>query len=189
MDPVEIVEGETYILRRDDVDTDQIVPKQFLKRTERSGYGDFLFWDWRKSGEIDLQPAPILLAGKNFGSGSSREHAVWALRDFGFRAVIAPSFSDIFRSNASRNGLLLVSLREEECQQIEGEVRIDLPDQTVTSAAGVFEFAFPERDKERLLLGLDEIEESLQKLEAIESWENCHPRGEFSTRHTLGNLE
>ena len=98
------------VLDRADVDTDQIIPKQFLKRVERTGFGEFLFYDWLRDGEIELEPNPILVAGPNFGSGSSREHAVWALADFGFRAVIAPSYSDIFYVNATKNGLLPVVL-------------------------------------------------------------------------------
>ena len=95
MDPIEIIEGKVAVLDRADVDTDQIIPKQFLKRIERTGFGEFLFYDWFRSGEIELDAHPILVTGRNFGSGSSREHAVWALKDFGFDAVIAPSFSAI----------------------------------------------------------------------------------------------
>ena len=118
MDPIEIIEGKVAVLDRHDVDTDQIMPKQFLKRTERTGYGEFLFYDWFRSGEIELEPHPILVAGRNFGSGSSREHAVWGLKDYGFDAVIAPSFSDIFYSNCTKNGLLPVILDEEHCRAV-----------------------------------------------------------------------
>ena len=192
MEAVQIIEGRLQKLLRDDVDTDQIVPKQFLKRIERSGYGEFLFWDWIRSGEINLQPAPVLLAGRNFGCGSSREHAVWALRDFGFLAVLAPSFSDIFYSNATRNGLLLVEISGAEYEDLQGveEVRIDLPDQTVTSEAGVMDFDFHPEDKERLLAGLDEITETIQRRSrGIQDWEEDHPLDGFSTRKIVERLE
>ena len=101
------------MLDRADVDTDQIIPKQFLKRVERTGFGEFLFYDWIRDGEIELEPNPILVAGRNFGCGSSREHAPWALQDFGFEAVIAPSFADIFYGNCTKIGLLPVILAEE----------------------------------------------------------------------------
>ncbi len=91
MDAIDVIEGRVAVLDRNDVDTDQIMPKQFLKRVEKTGYGEFLFYDWFRSGEIELEPHPILVAGRNFGSGSSREHAVWGLKDYGFDAVIAPS--------------------------------------------------------------------------------------------------
>ena len=117
------IEGQVAVLDRADVDTDQIIPKQFLKRIERTGFGEFLFYDWFRSGEIELEPHPILVTGRNFGSGSSREHAVWALKDFGFDAVIAPSFSDIFYSNCTKNGLLPVILDEEHCRAVAGAGR------------------------------------------------------------------
>lgn len=176
VEPVEIIEGSLSHLLRDDVDTDQIVPKQFLKRTERSGYGEFLFWDWRRNGEIDIQPGEALLAGRNFGCGSSREHAVWALQDFGFRAILAPSFSDIFYSNAAKNGLLLIEVSAEQARRLQSirEVRIDLPDQTITSEAGVWEFDYDQKNKQRLLEGLDEIGATLQREEEIAAWERGH---------------
>ncbi len=137
MDPVDIVEGRVAVLDRSDVDTDQIIPKQFLKRIERTGFGEFLFYDWFRSGEITLEAHPILVTGRNFGSGSSREHAVWALKDYGYDAVIAPSFSDIFYSNCTKNGLLPIVLDEEHCRAVAGagEARIDLDDQTVNCAS------------------------------------------------------
>ena len=140
------------MLDRSDVDTDQIMPKQFLKRIERTGFGEFLFYDWFRSGEIELEPHPILVTGRNFGSGSSREHAVWALKDYGFDAVIAPSFSDIFYSNCTKNGLLPVVLDEEHCRAVAaaGEARIDLDDQTVNTTDGVFKFEIDEEIKHRL---------------------------------------
>ena len=96
MRPIDVIEGKVSVLDRHDVDTDQIIPKQFLKRVERTGFGEFLFYDWIRDGEIELEPNPILVAGRNFGCGSSREHAPWALEDFGFEAIVAPSFADIF---------------------------------------------------------------------------------------------
>ncbi len=116
MDPVNTIEGNVSVLDRADVDTDQIIPKQFLKRVERTGFGEFLFYDWLRDGEIELEPNPILVTGRNFGCGSSREHAPWALEDFGFKAVIAPSFGDIFFSNCTKVGLLPVVLTDEECE-------------------------------------------------------------------------
>ena len=106
------------MLDRADVDTDQIIPKQFLKRVERTGFGEFLFYDWLRDGEIELEPNPILVTGRNFGSGSSREHAPWALQDFGFQAIIAPSFADIFFSNCTKVGLLPVVLEDDECRAV-----------------------------------------------------------------------
>ena len=135
------------VLDRADVDTDQIIPKQFLKRVERTGFGEFLFYDWIRDGEIELEPNPILVAGRNFGCGSSREHAPWALEDFGFEAIVAPSFADIFYSNCTKVGLLPVVLDEAHCRAVAeaGEARIDVDDETVTCAAGVFEL----RDRAR----------------------------------------
>jgi 3-isopropylmalate/(R)-2-methylmalate dehydratase small subunit len=187
MDPIEIIEGKVAVLDRSDVDTDQILPKQFLKRIERTGFGEFLFYDWFRSGEIELEAAPILVTGRNFGSGSSREHAVWALKDYGFDAVIAPSFSDIFFTNCTKNGLLPVVLDEEHCRAVAGagEARIDLDDQTVNCAsapgaggeearkpgAGVFHFEIDEEIKHRLINGLDDVAMTLQRAEAIDAFE------------------
>ena len=110
MRAIETITGRVSVLNRDDVDTDQIIPKQFLKRVERTGFGEFLFFDWAKEPGWDLPQNPILVAGRNFGCGSSREHAPWALEDYGFQAVVAPSFADIFRSNCTKIGLLPVEL-------------------------------------------------------------------------------
>lgn len=177
MEPVEIVEGKVSVLDRADVDTDQIIPKQFLKRIERTGFGEFLFYDWIRDGEIELEPNPMLVAGANFGSGSSREHAVWAIADFGFKAVIAPSFSDIFYANASKNGLLLVILPAEHCRGIAeaGQARIDLDDQTVDYSGGVIRFEIEEDVRHRLLGGHDEISITLQNDAAIDAYEADHP--------------
>jgi 3-isopropylmalate/(R)-2-methylmalate dehydratase small subunit len=173
MRPVDVIEGKVSVLDRADVDTDQIIPKQFLKRVERTGFGEFLFYDWFRSGEIELEPNPILLAGRNFGSGSSREHAVWAIQDYGFDAVVAPSFADIFYVNCTKNGLLPVILPEEKCGELAaaGDARIDVDDQTVTFAGGVVEFEIDEEIKHRLLRGLDDIGITLQDEEAITTFE------------------
>ncbi len=176
MDPVKTVEGPVSVLERADVDTDQIIPKQFLKRVERTGFGEFLFYDWLRDGEIELEPNPVLVTGRNFGSGSSREHAPWALQDFGFHAIIAPSFADIFYGNCMKNGLLPVVLPEEHCKGIAdaGAVRIDLDDQTVDYAGGVVRFDIDEEVKHRLLGGLDEIAITLKNAEVIDAYEAAH---------------
>ena len=174
MEPVEVIEGPVSFLDRADVDTDQIIPKQFLKRVERSGFGEFLFYDWIRDGEIELEPNPILVAGRNFGCGSSREHAPWALQDFGFQAIIAPSFADIFYGNCTKIGLLPVILEETECRAVaeSGAARIDLDDQTVDSAAsGVVRFEIDEQLKHRLAHGLDDIGITLQDVGAIDAFE------------------
>jgi 3-isopropylmalate/(R)-2-methylmalate dehydratase small subunit len=172
--PVDVIEGKVSVLDRADVDTDQIIPKQFLKRLERTGFGEFLFYDWIRSGEIALERNPILLTGRNFGCGSSREHAVWALQGFGFEAIVAPSFADIFYVNCTKVGLLPVVLDEQHCTAIAdaGEARIDVDDQTVTFSGGVVEFEIDEAVKHRLLHGLDEIALTLRKEEAIASFES-----------------
>jgi 3-isopropylmalate/(R)-2-methylmalate dehydratase small subunit len=177
MEPVDVIEGDVTFLDRADVDTDQIIPKQFLKRVQRTGFGEFLFYDWLRDGEITLEPNPILVAGPNFGSGSSREHAVWALADFGFKAVIAPSFSDIFYVNSTKNGLLPVVLPREDCRGIaeSGRARIDLDDQTVDYAGGVVRFDVEEDVKHRLLGGHDEISITLKNGAAIDDYEAGHP--------------
>ncbi len=173
MRPIDVVEGSVTVLDRADVDTDQIIPKQFLKRLERTGFGEFLFYDWMRSGEIELEPNPILLTGRNFGCGSSREHAVWALQDFGFAAVVGPSFADIFYVNCTKNGLLPVILDEDVCRAIgeAGEARIDVDDQTVDYAGGVVEFEIDADVKHRLLHGLDEIGTTLQHASDIDAFE------------------
>ena len=176
MEPVEIIEGRVSVLDREDVDTDQIIPKQFLKRVERTGFGEFLFYDWLRDGEIELEPNPILVTGRNFGCGSSREHAPWALEDFGFRAIVAPSFGDIFYANCTKIGLLPVILSEDECRAVAeaGAARIDLDDQTVDSAGGVVRFEIDEETKHRLLGGHDEISITLQSADAIGAYEETH---------------
>ena len=173
MRPIDVIEGKVSVLDRADVDTDQIIPKQFLKRVERTGFGEFLFYDWIRSGEIELEPNPILVTGRNFGCGSSREHAPWALEDFGFQAIVAPSFADIFYSNCTKIGLLPAILDEEHCRAVAeaGEARIDVDDETVTCAAGVFEFEVEHDVKHRLLNGLDDIGITLENVVAIDEFE------------------
>ncbi len=187
MEPVEIIQGKVSVLDRADVDTDQIIPKQFLKRVERSGFGEFLFYDWIRDGEIELEPNPILVAGPNFGCGSSREHAPWALQDFGFEAIVAPSFGDIFYANCTKIGLLPVILDADQCRAVAeaGEARIDLDDQTVDSAAGVVRFEIDEEVKHRLFNGLDDIGVTLQNVAAIDAFEAAGHADRAPTTTTL----
>ena len=185
MEPVTVIEGPVSALRRADVDTDQIIPKQFLKRVERTGFGEFLFYDWIRDGEIELAPNPILVAGRNFGCGSSREHAPWALEDFGFQAIVAPSFADIFYSNCTKVGLLPAVLDEEHCRAVAaaGEARIDVDDETITCAGGVFQFQIEHDVKHRLLNGLDDIGITLENAGAIDAFESgdAAPPGPVTT--------
>jgi 3-isopropylmalate/(R)-2-methylmalate dehydratase small subunit len=173
MERVDVIEGRVSVLDRADVDTDQIIPKQFLKRVERTGFGEFLFYDWIRDGEIELDPNPILVTGRNFGCGSSREHAPWALQDFGFGAIVAPSFGDIFYSNCMKVGLLPVILDEQHVRGVAdaGAARIDLDDQTVDYAGGVVRFEIDEDTKHRLLHGFDDIGLTLQNEAAIDAFE------------------
>jgi 3-isopropylmalate/(R)-2-methylmalate dehydratase small subunit len=181
-------------LDRANVDTDQIIPKQFLKRIERTGYGEFLFYDWRRTATGEPDPtfvlndprykgAQILVAGKNFACGSSREHAAWALENFGFRVVIAPSFADIFFSNAGKNGIILVKLSEEQVAQLLNnaqttlgyQLTVSLKDQTVTDGRG-FKASFdvdPFR-KFCLLEGLDDIALTLRHQAELDAFEAKH---------------
>ena len=125
MKPLRSVTGRVAVLDRPDVDTDQIIPKQFLKRIERTGFGEFLFYDWAKEPDWDLPRNEILVAGRNFGCGSSREHAPWALEDYGFKAVVAASFADIFFSNCTKIGLLPVVLPERDVERLMENVDLD----------------------------------------------------------------
>jgi 3-isopropylmalate/(R)-2-methylmalate dehydratase small subunit len=172
--PVDVIEGAVSVLDRADVDTDQIIPKQFLKRVERTGFGEFLFYDWVRSGEIELEPNPILVTGRNFGCGSSREHAPWALQDFGFQAIVAPSFGDIFYVNCTKIGLLPVVLDEADCRKLAeaGEGRIELDGQTVALGGGLVDFELDSDVKHRLLHGLDEIGLTLRNEQAIAAFES-----------------
>jgi 3-isopropylmalate/(R)-2-methylmalate dehydratase small subunit len=186
-------------LDRTNVDTDQIIPKQFLKRIERTGYGDFLFFDWRQTPEGKPIPefvindprykdAKILIAGKNFGCGSSREHAAWALSDFGFRVVIAPTFADIFFSNAGKNGIVLVRLNDTDVDTLlrnaqtipNYKLTVSLQDQSVTDDRG-FKASFdvdPFR-KYCLIEGLDDIGLTLRHAEELDKYETEHDNAEW----------
>jgi 3-isopropylmalate/(R)-2-methylmalate dehydratase small subunit len=170
---VSLIEGGVSVLDRADVDTDQIIPKQFLKRVERTGFGEFLFHDWAKQPGWDLPRNPILAAGRNFGCGSSREHAPWALEDYGFEAVVAPSFADIFYSNCTKIGLLPVVLPEDDVRAImrAGRASIDLAAQAVSWNGGDACFDIDPETRRRLLEGLDDIGVTLQQAEAIERYE------------------
>jgi 3-isopropylmalate/(R)-2-methylmalate dehydratase small subunit len=178
MRAIETITGRVSVLNRDDIDTDQIIPKQFLKRVERTGFGEFLFYDWAKEPGWELPKNPILVAGRNFGCGSSREHAPWALEDYGFRAIIAPSFADIFRSNCTKNGLLPVALGPEACESIAeaGEAQVDLAAQEVRWPGGTASFEIDPETKRRLLAGLDDIGLTLGQEDAIAAYESGHER-------------
>ena len=194
MKAISKVKARVAVLDRPDVDTDQIVPKQFLKRIERTGYGEFAFFDWRYDDDGSEKPgfelnqpqfagAKILLAGRNFGCGSSREHAAWALQDYGFDVVIAPSFGDIFRSNAAKVGMVIVQLPDEqvkelmECVDLDrgSDLTVDLEALTVTTPAGkVYPFSFDESTRFRLLNGLDDIGLTLKHEDEISAYEAAH---------------
>ena len=178
MRPVDVVEGAVSVLDRPDVDTDQIMPKQFLKRVQRTGFGEFLFYDWAKEPGWDLPSNPILVTGRNFGCGSSREHAPWGLQDYGFKAIVAASFADIFKSNCTKNGLLPIELAESEVEGLmaAGEAEIDLDAQEVRYAGQVATFAIDPETKHRLLNGLDDIAMSLQQEDAITAYERDRER-------------
>ncbi|HMJ94612.1 MAG TPA: 3-isopropylmalate dehydratase small subunit [Thermoleophilaceae bacterium] len=173
MRAVKLIEGGVSVLDRNDVDTDQIIPKQFLKRVERTGFGEFLFYDWAKQPGWDLPVNPILATGRNFGCGSSREHAPWALEDYGFEAVIAPSFADIFFSNCTKIGLLPVVLDEDEVRAVmeAGTASIDLAAQRVSWDGGEATFEIDPEVQRRLLEGLDDIGVTLQQQDAIDRYE------------------
>ena len=194
MKPLREVKGSVAVLDRPDVDTDQIIPKQFLKRIERTGYGQFLFYDWRLDEDGTERPgfelnrqefrgASILLAGRNFGCGSSREHAAWALQDYGFDAVIAPSFGDIFRTNAGKIGMLAIALPADEVERLMesvdldsgSEMTVDLERRVILAPDGrEVPFDFDETTRDRILHGLDEIALTLQHEAAIAAYETAH---------------
>jgi 3-isopropylmalate/(R)-2-methylmalate dehydratase small subunit len=174
------------VLDRADVDTDQIIPKQFLKRIERTGFGEFLFYDWRKEPDFELNRpeysgARILLTGPNFGCGSSREHAAWALQDYGFEVVVAPSFGDIFYSNSVQIGLVpamvpLSELRElMEVAEQGDEITVDLDEQTIGVADDRLRFAMDPFVRHTLLHGLDSIARTLQYETDIAAFERSNP--------------
>src|SRR5215210_1279861 len=184
MEPVERVSGTALPLGYSDVDTDQIVPSDALKRIERTGFGQFLFSSWREDGHFIMhreehKDAAILIAGDNFGSGSSREHAVWAIKDYGFDAVIAPSFADIFRTNSTKNGLLAIDLPEETVKELLESVREDpgtvitigLDELTVTAPNFDETFELDDFTRQRIMQGLDDISLTLTHEEDLKTFE------------------
>lgn len=191
MEPITVHTGLAFPLDRSNVDTDQIIPKQFLKRIERSGFGQFLFYNWRfdHNGnpmkdfplhDAKYTGASILLAGDNFGCGSSREHAPWALLDYGFKIVIAPSFADIFKNNCVKNGILAIEMPYEELQLLMQKAEtgnlsltVDLGAQTVQDSDGFsYQFEIAEYSKEMLYNGLDDIGITLLYEEKITEFES-----------------
>jgi 3-isopropylmalate/(R)-2-methylmalate dehydratase small subunit len=196
MQPFRVHTGLAVPLDRANVDTDQIIPKQFLKRLERTGFGQFLFYDWRFRADGSEEPgfvlnqakyhgASVLIAGKNFGCGSSREHAPWALADYGFRAILAPSFADIFAANCAQNGIVLAPLDEStlaefavRAAQREGyRITVDLENCTVRDGAGMeARFAMDEFRRQRLLNGWDDIGVTLQYEDAVRAYERARRR-------------
>ncbi len=173
MEPVTVISGGVSALDRADVDTDQIIPKQFLKRVERTGFGQFLFYDWAQEPGWDLPANPILAAGPNFGCGSSREHAPWALQDYGFRAVVSASFADIFFSNCTKIGLLPVVLPDADVRALmaAGEAEVDLEALEVRFDGRAVPFALDAERRRRLLEGLDDIALTLQQDDDIARFE------------------
>jgi 3-isopropylmalate/(R)-2-methylmalate dehydratase small subunit len=178
MEPVRVISGDVSVLDRADVDTDQIIPKQFLKRVERTGFGEFLFYDWAQEPGWHLPANPILAAGPNFGCGSSREHAPWALQDYGFKAIVAASFADIFFSNCTKIGLLPVVLPEDEVKALmaAGEAEIDLEALEVRFDGRSVPFELHPETRRRLLEGLDDIGIALQDEDAIAEYERERER-------------
>jgi len=178
MEPINTIKGGVSVLDRPDVDTDQIIPKQFLKRVERTGFGEFLFYDWAKEPGWELPRNPILVAGRNFGCGSSREHAPWALEDYGFKAIVAPSFADIFFSNCTKIGLLPVVLPEQACKAVAaaGAAEVDLEAREVRAGGQAYRFELDDEIRHRLLNGLDDIGLTLQQEDAIAAYERERER-------------
>jgi 3-isopropylmalate/(R)-2-methylmalate dehydratase small subunit len=191
MRPLPSVTGSVAVLDRADVDTDQIIPKQFLKRTERTGYGEFLFFDWMKEPDFELHDYPgasILVSGPNFGCGSSREHAAWALEDYGFDVVIAPSFGDIFRTNAVNTGLAPIALPADQIAQLReavgvlNELTVDLERLEITNSCGLrIPFELDAHTQETLVQGLDDIARTLMREGEIDAYEATHS-ARFDTR-------
>ncbi|WP_077301891.1 3-isopropylmalate dehydratase small subunit [Virgibacillus pantothenticus] len=189
MEAIQRHKGLVYPLNRTNVDTDQIIPKQFLKRIERTGFGQYLFYHWRFDDDGKLREgfnlndkryehASILLAGENFGCGSSREHAPWALLDYGFRVIIAPSFADIFYNNALKNGMIVIRVAEEQVNQWMRKAEqqaftldVDLENQQITELDMVYPFEIPSYHKEKLINGWDDIALTLQHEEKIAQYE------------------
>jgi 3-isopropylmalate/(R)-2-methylmalate dehydratase small subunit len=190
MQPFRKLTSTVQPLDRANVDTDQIIPKQFLKRIERSGYEDYLFFDWRKDPDFELnhprhKGAQILVADKNFGCGSSREHAAWALHDYGFRCVIAPSFANIFHSNAGKNGILLITLPEEQVKHLLHKskhndgytLNVSLENDTITDSEGWGSgFSIDPFRRYCLLEGLDDIGLTLRHANPLDAFERGHDR-------------
>jgi 3-isopropylmalate/(R)-2-methylmalate dehydratase small subunit len=190
MEPLRVHQGLVYPLNRSNIDTDQIIPKQFLKRIERSGFGQFLFYNWRFDDNGNPRPdfslnepkysgASIIVAGENFGCGSSREHAPWAVQDFGFKVIIAPSYADIFKNNCVKNGILAIVASEDQVQTIikkaestEYTLTVDLEEQKVYDNEG-FELSFDiaPYPKQMLLNGWDEIGVTLTYEDKINQYE------------------
>jgi 3-isopropylmalate/(R)-2-methylmalate dehydratase small subunit len=179
MEAIKTISGPVSVLDRTDVDTDQIMPARYLKRVERSGFGQYLFEEWKNEPGWDLPANPILVTGPNFGCGSSREHAPWGLQDYGFRAIVASSFADIFFSNCTKIGLLPVVLPEAEVRALmeAGEAEVDLEALEVRFAGRSVPFAIEEDRRQRLLNGLDDIALTLQQEDAIASFEREQERG------------
>jgi 3-isopropylmalate/(R)-2-methylmalate dehydratase small subunit len=188
MEPVKKVEGKALPLGWDDVDTDQIVPSDALKRIERTGFGQFLFKEWREDPDFVMnrpehEGAVVLLAGENFGSGSSREHAPWAIQNYGFGAVIAPSFADIFKNNCAKIGLLAVELPEASVKKLleivreapEAKLTVDLEGRVVGAPGFEEPFAFDNFARYRLLNGLDDIGLTLTHEDELEAFERSRP--------------
>src|SRR4051794_14761376 len=184
MEPIKQIKGPVSVLDRADVDTDQIIPARYLKRVERTGFGQYLFDEWRHQPGWDLPANPILAAGPNFGCGSSREHAPWALQDYGFRAVVSASFADIFFSNCLKIGLLPVVLPDEEVRALmqAGSAEVDLEALEVRFDGRAVPFEIEEERRHRLLNGLDDIALTLQQDDAISAFEREHVG--FGTRTT-----
>src|SRR4051794_9562933 len=181
MEAISTIMGSVSVLDRDDVDTDQIMPKQFLKRVQRTGFGEYLFHDWAKEPGWELARNPILVTGRNFGCGSSREHAPWGLEDYGFQAIIAPSFADIFKSNCTKIGLLPIELAEDAVRELmeldpKLPVEIDLAAQEVRFDGAVATFEIDPDIKHRLLNGLDDIAQTLLDEDAIAAYERERER-------------
>ncbi len=178
MQPVKQIKGPVSVLDRADVDTDQIIPAKFLKRVERTGFGEFLFWEWRNAEGWDLPANPILAAGPNFGCGSSREHAPWALEDYGFKAIVSSSFADIFYSNCLKIGLLPVRIEEEDVRALmaAGEAEVDLEALEVRFAGRAVAFEIEAERRHRLLNGLDDIALTLQQGDVIAAYESERER-------------
>jgi 3-isopropylmalate/(R)-2-methylmalate dehydratase small subunit len=178
MEPVGTIAGPVSVLDRADVDTDQIIPARYLKRVERTGFGQFLFEEWAQAPGWDLPANPILATGPNFGCGSSREHAPWALQDYGFRAIVAPSFADIFFSNCTKIGLLPVRLDEPDVRAVmeAGEAEVDLEALEVRFDGRSVPFELDADRRHRLLHGLDDIALALQHEDAIAAYERERER-------------